>query len=318
MKKIFTFVSLLCAAVFTANAATYDITCESEFMAIDYYADYGDYQIFLFAEDGLYTSIDILPEEEESIVGSYSTDEGTMDLNYTYIYPADAKSEKDKLEADEAEATITKNGDTYTIKATILTTNGDTYNFTCVGVPQGIALDVVEDENTEVYFAATSDGDINSIDLYIDQLSEDGLSGTEFYTLFYTEGKTLTNGVYTINDSMEPGTVQTVYGMVGEYEYDELDQTYYLTNAFTICSGTITVDIKANGDATITVDAADFIGSKISYTYTGNTANWTDESEEEEGIENATLAKKVTKSIQNGQLVIENNGVLYNAQGAKF
>ena len=37
---------------------------------------------------------------------------------------------------------------------------------------------------------------------------------------------------------------------------------------------------------------------------------------EEQGIEDVDAAAKATKTIKNGQLIIEKNGVQYNAQGA--
>ncbi|MBO4665758.1 MAG: Ig domain-containing protein, partial [Paludibacteraceae bacterium] len=49
---------------------------------------------------------------------------------------------------------------------------------------------------------------------------------------------------------------------------------------------------------------------------TGEQYAWMENAPEPTGIENIVLTEKATKRIVNGQLVIEKNGVLYNAQGA--
>jgi hypothetical protein len=52
-------------------------------------------------------------------------------------------------------------------------------------------------------------------------------------------------------------------------------------------------------------------GVAIDITITAGTIVYT-------GVENATVTVKPVKMIQNGQLIIENNGVQYNAQGAQL
>ena len=121
-------------------------------------------------------------------------------------------------------------------------------------------------------------------------------------------------GVYTIDDSMDYGTV---YASTGYDPYSgvspSLYATYwaedpeYLDEMWFMVGGTVTVE-KVDGKMKMTVDAVNSYNQAIKITYDGTTT----------GVENINVnVEGIRKQIVDGQLVIIREGKAYNAQGAQ-
>lgn len=101
--------------------------------------------------------------------------------------------------------------------------------------------------------------------------------------------------------------------IAGEYTEANLDPNYsyvYADGAAqTIYSAAITVTANADGTFTLTADLLCYNNTlyKVTMTIPAKT----------EGVEDVNAITKATKRIQDGQLIIEKNGVRYNVLGTK-
>ncbi|MBQ9297162.1 MAG: hypothetical protein IJ204_08220 [Paludibacteraceae bacterium] len=116
----------------------------------------------------------------------------------------------------------------------------------------------------------------------------------------------LTAGTYEINSTQEAGTVSASTGLnsQGYLTYSlagDVNAAGQYTKIWFMVSGT--VEIAADG--TITVDALNSYDQPIKATIS-----------KAQAIDNVATKAAATKRVVNGTLVIEKNGVLYNAQGA--
>jgi adenine/guanine phosphoribosyltransferase-like PRPP-binding protein len=117
------------------------------------------------------------------------------------------------------------------------------------------------------------------------------------------EGQTeLVAGEYEVSALPMYGTV-----MAGQYTADGVNPSYAMTTAdqklWYFVSGKVTVE----GDGSIVIDALNSNGKAIKSTLNHLQG---------EGIDEVNAAVKATKTLKNGQLIIEKAGVRYNAQGA--
>ena len=101
--------------------------------------------------------------------------------------------------------------------------------------------------------------------------------------------------------------------LVGNYTEADLNTGYtaiYVNNErFAIASAEFSVAAGENGSYVLTGWL--LAKNSVKYEFVIKTAE-----QSTEGIENAKAAGKATKRIENGQLVIEQNGIRYNATGA--
>ena len=116
------------------------------------------------------------------------------------------------------------------------------------------------------------------------------------------EGQTeLVAGEYEVSVLPMYGTV-----MAGQYTADGPQPSYAMMSAgklWYFVSGKVTVE----GDGSIVIDALNSNGKAIKSTLNHLHG---------EGIDEVNAAVKATKTLKNGQLIIEKAGVRYNAQGA--
>lgn len=126
----------------------------------------------------------------------------------------------------------------------------------------------------------------------------------EFVTSSYDDEAGLPAGTYQINDSEADGTFTASPGGDDDYDYpcylgvpaDE--EGYY--NPYYIVSGTVT--ISAEG---IEVNAKSYFGSTLKLVYNAP----------KDAVETTKIAGKAVKSLENGALYLDNNGVRYNVIG---
>lgn len=105
-----------------------------------------NYSIFLYNQDDdvTYFALDIYPEAVGMLEGTYSWDDWTLgDYSY-FVYGWD---DADFTWVDGGEVTITKSGETYTIKGTFICDNGNTYDVNFSGkMPIYVDSDYYEGE----------------------------------------------------------------------------------------------------------------------------------------------------------------------------
>ena len=126
----------------------------------------------------------------------------------------------------------------------------------------------------------------------------------EFVTSSYDDEAGLPAGTYQINDSEAEGTFTASPGGDDDYDYpcylgvpaDE--EGYY--NPYYIVSGTVT--ISAEG---IEVNAKSYFGSTLKLVYNAP----------KDAVETTKIAGKAVKTLENGALYLDNNGVRYNVIG---
>lgn len=126
----------------------------------------------------------------------------------------------------------------------------------------------------------------------------------EFVTSSYDDEAGLPAGTYQINDSEAEGTFTASPGGDDDYDYpcylgvpaDE--EGYY--NPYYIVSGTVT--ISAEG---IEVNAKSYFGSTLKFVYNAP----------KDAVETTKIAGKAVKTLENGALYLDNNGVRYNVIG---
>ena len=126
---------------------------------------------------------------------------------------------------------------------------------------------------------------------------------------FVKEGEsTLVAGEYPIDNSENPGTLYASSGLNSQggltYSFVGIQGSQSWTNVWFLVAGKATVDDKG----VITIAGLNSNNQTISVTLGQNP----------EGVENTKAASKATKRLVNGQLVIEKNGVLYNAFGSNI
>lgn len=135
--------------------------------------------------------------------------------------------------------------------------------------------------------------------------SDDNNNVITLYFFVDTTATSLTPGVYAIDTTFAVGTVWAGEGLDDEGyitgSYAGIKGSQGITNIWWIVAGTVTV--AENG--IITVDATNTYDRLIKSVL----------GQEEQAIENTDAAVKATKRLVNGQLVIEKNGVQFNAIG---
>ena len=143
-------------------------------------------------------------------------------------------------------------------------------------------------------------------------ISADGADMFDLY--FYTHTSdpdiVIPAGTYPINRTGQDGTVRANPGISDGYVYPSFYATVdgdYLEDMYLFDSGIVVVSKDEQGHLHIEVKALDFYGNEVHLVYgTTNTA-----------VENTTTnAGTANKKLENGQLIIIQNGVKYNATGS--
>lgn len=200
-----------------------------------------------------------------------------LDADYSVVYVGETKI---SLVSGSVTIAVAENG-TITAVGEFVGSDGNTYklNFTYV---EPKAENTV---NVSIANAELAD--------YLETLSMFGVAGTDV------------NGVF----------VQLYLGsttIAGEYTEEDLNPRYsgIMIGEETIPIYTAAIKIVANADGSYTLTADILCYNNTLYKVTMTIPV------QGEGIDEVNAAKKATKSLINGQLVIEKNGVRYNAQGA--
>ncbi len=247
--------------------------------------------------------------------GSVTSPAGTYgydDLDEDYSYVISSTNTKVTFTAGEIVVAVSAEG-VITIKGDLTGTDDKIYRFDLTYDPtQTNPYEYDEDADFVVEFPSYMIDDSNFEEygsIYItgqDQfnnyiLLDMTLAGTA------TEAKPIA-GTYTVDDSYDENTVYAgsydlTYGLIPSFA--GIIGTEGLTNVWYIVSGTVTVDANLN----ITVNAKNSLDHNITVTLSAG--------EDPTSIKNTEAAQKVLKAIENGQLMINVNGVKYNVNGAR-
>lgn len=297
------YITELKPAATAAETITINITEGTQWQ--DATADEGWWQI-MGQNEGYAVSLSNVGGATEA-AGTYTIDQ--MDPAYTYVKPVNGT---EKITFTEGSVVVAVDAETeiVTVTATLLGTDGNTYDISMVYDPSKVDPYQYDEEvddfeyTFESYivndkYVATNgilivnaQSETTAVTMYlIPAQGQTALTAGEYAVVTEPAYGTVLAGSY--NQGVSPSYAATLVAEAGQIY---LDQVWYFV------SGKVTVDANLN----IVVDALNSKGKAIKATLKG----------EEQGIEDVDAAAKATKTIKNGQLIIEKNGVQYNAQGA--
>lgn len=290
-----------------------------------YYANYGSTDIQLYnipvvggklQGDGDFIQLEIYPADPNDISGEYSFEDEGLDDYYTYLMRVNGT---DTTEIEFVAGSITvsvQNPDKenssadLTVQGQLMTAEGDVYvinstlnvyyNFT-ISEEEKYKFDEAEADfnyNFGTYQLMPTGSDI-IVGVYA-QTSEAVIAATIVLPQGHTE---LVAGEYEVSVMPMYGTV-----MAGQYTTEGPQPSYALTNdgkLWYLVSGKVTVE----GDGSIVIDALNSNGKAIKSTL---------DHLQGDGIDEVNAAIKATKTLKNGQLIIEKNGVRYNVNGQRI
>ncbi len=289
-----------------------------------YYANYGSTDIQLYnipvvggqlQGDGDFLQLEVYPADPNDISGEYSIEDEGLDDYYTYLMRVNGTDtteiefvsgsitvsvQNPDKETSSADLTVqgqlmTAEGNVYVINSTLKVY----YNFT-ISEDEKYKFDEAEAEfnyNFDTYQILPTGSDI-AVGV-LAQTDEAMIVAM----IVLPEGQTeLVAGEYAVSVMPMYGTV-----MAGQYTAEGPQPSYAMTPAdqklWYLVSGKVTVE----GDGSIVIDALNSNGKAIKSTLNHLQG---------EGIDEVNAAVKATKTLKNGQLIIEKAGVRYNAQGA--
>mgnify|MGYP006988844016 CR=1 FL=1 len=282
------------------------------------YEDYGDWQVTGFNADySRYVSIDIL---SDVVAGEYTIDD--VYAYYTYVYNVEEGEEglevAESFDPLKLNITVTFNETDST--ATITGTYRGQGYYDDTDVPE-FTLDITA--KVSIYVApdydAAEDFVVDFDDYVVNDtyLESDGVlfissvtENNEYIRLelwLPDDAEGLVAGEYLVSDYEYVSSTVTSGELYNGYIYGSFASTvdedgYINVPLWLITEGTVTVA----EDLTITVDAVNPKGAAIKC-HLGASS---------EAIDNVDAKAAATKRVVNGQLLIEKNGVKYNAQGA--
>lgn len=297
------YITELKPAATAAETITINITEGTEWL--DATADEGWWQI-MGENEGYAVSLSNVGGATEA-AGTYTIDQ--MDPAYTYVKPVNGT---EKITFTEGSVVVAVDAETeiVTVTATLLGTDGNTYDISMVYDPSKVdpykydeEVDdfeytfesyIVNDKYvaTNGILVVNAQSETTAITMYlIPEEGQTALTAGEYAVAAVPAYGTVLAGSY--DQGVSPSYAATLVAEAGQLY---LDQVWYFV------SGKVTVDANLN----IVVDALNSKGKAIKATLKG----------EAQGIEDVDAAAKAIKTIKNGQLIIEKNGVQYNAQGA--
>ena len=282
------------------------------------------------ADGQLMAKVNVERIEDGTLEGTYYND-GKFD--HSDFYPVDtwvkvwnaSTKDYDEYAVQKVTMTVKQEGDIVTAVASFICDNAVQYDLTFITqyTREHLAFDSEEGEvdytyAPESYYEFTTDYVESHNQLYFDILAADysNVTAMVFFVDHMDSEITVPEGVYTINSSMELGTVYASPGVaVGGgpiqsyfcYTIEKEDGIHYdQEGLYCLVDGTVTVK-KVNGKLSIDVDAYNSYDLSVKLHY--NPA--------QSAVEDITTGNtNISKRIINGQLVIIRNGQTYDATGA--
>ncbi len=240
-----------------------------------------DYGVTLFNDnDDYYPAVyfDLYVSDTDDISGTYSADDGTIDLMYAMI----AVSDEDFDYLSDCNVTVTKVGDAYKFAGSVTCeSTGKVYSFSVQAVPEiesAYSYDYEPDQKTTFDFKAGK----CSVEDYTDEegcayvtLTEGKYTLGLIYIASELPGGKLPAGTYPIDGTGVDGTFAMSVGGDDLYDYGsvlyvDIDEESY--DPYYLVSGTVTVAYNEEGLMNIAVNATSAKGSTVKVTYQQNPA----------------------------------------------
>ncbi len=261
---------------------------------------------YIVAENDNYKlCLDFYSNSSESPAGTYNSENEDFDLNYTYLIKKGETSTK--INTSKAKATITLEDKKLKLEAIILGKDGIVYAATALYDEAALAYDESSADFAEDFAEYTLDD--RNFDKYDGELdvTADNDNNAGISLVFYCTTKTLAAGEYPVANTGAVGTVLASIGLDRKNYPRPSFVGYQTTDSYThiwfFAAGKVTVDAQGN----INVDATNSVGRTIKCRLAAKNAPAA-----VEAVKDETMA---VKSIVNGQVVIEKNGVRYNLLG---
>ncbi len=282
------------------------------------------------ADGQLMAKVNVERIENKSIEGTFYND-GKFD--HSDFYPVDtwvkvwneSTKDYDEYAVQKGTMTVKQEGKIVTAVASFICDNAVQYDLTFITeyTREHIGFDSEEGDvdytyAPESYYEFTTDYVESHNQLYFDILAADNSNVTAmvFFVDHVDSDITVPEGVYTINSSMELGTVYASPGVaVGGgpiqsyfcYTIEKEDGIYYdQEGLYCLVDGTVTVK-KVNGKLSIDVDAYNSYDLSVKLHFNADAT----------AVEDITVDNtNISKRLINGQLLIIRNGETYNANGA--
>lgn len=339
MKKIFTLICILTLTLNVSAESFYDcyINGSVEFQDLSY-TSMGDtiykYQ-FQFPQKSYNrsdkktydatTTIVLLPLTK-GFVGTFTFDgDNTLSTGTEVFVSSNHRAVK-----SGASITIADNHDgTYTLSGNIKVGSSNTWNYNfndpendpnnpkntfTISEPDPFEQEPTTKQTFDVIGKTIQFANYIVTDGYIEADIYDNLYTYGLYIAFPTDTMNLPIGTYTVASSQAKGTILASDGFDGYYA--KMSFFDYLTeySSYCITEGSIQISFSTdNKSITLTGTLTTGHGSTIHVTATDNNPFYVEPSPTD--LENISNATNTTKKLINGVLIIENNGVHYNAQG---
>ena len=297
---------------------------------VNYIADQGLYQLYGYAENGVdFVSLAIMADEvagtyiNDGMFSRFGAEGGRYDLytNYNYVIkvinPETEEYEKYMIEKGTVVVTVDENN---VITATVdaICSNAVRYLIT-VTSEYNTHLMYDSEEPVERIYTAADELEVTWIEdygyMYIDLWGANGEDLAEL--LFFVEAPdaeiAVPEGTYTIDNSMDYGTVFASQGVEGSSVYPSFyalltEDGYLVDPLWFMVSGTVTVSKTDAGNLNLEVNAVNSYNQTVHIVYNGDGT----------GVENINVnVEGVKKQIIDGQLVIIRDGKAFNAMGTQ-
>lgn len=299
----------------------------------EYYDYYGDVMFYVIdTTSGVELIFDAYTTAADEYDGTYSTEDESIDADYSGAYGAGAT---DPASAVEATLTISTSGETITMSGTMLSEDNIYYTFSYTGGYGVIEIEddsymyepdeviEIDEEFSELKADTDYVEDYGTLDIYL--YKDESFVYLEYITSEVPEdlNMPLAAGEYMIDDSGAAGTFSASAGWSSTYEYDfpsfygiydeggaaegYYEDTYYFVD------GKVTVT-KEDGIYTIVVNATSAKGSTFTGTYTYEY----DEDTAVEDIESKVINNNKIYNVMGMEVNKEHKGAVLIQNGKKF
>ena len=298
---------------------------------VNYIADQGLYQLYGYAANGVdFVSLALITDEvagtyiNDGVFGRFGAEDGHYDLytNYNYVIkvidPETEEFEKYMIEKGTVVVTVDENN-VITAKVDAICSNAVRYLIT-VTSEYNTYLMYDADEPVERIYTATDELEVTWMEdygyMYIDLWGADSEDLAEL--LFFIEEPdaeiAVPEGTYTIDNSMDYGTVYASSGVSGSSVYPSFyalltADGYIQDPLWFMVGGTVTVSKTDAGNLYLEVNAVNSYNHPVHIVYNGDGT----------GLENVNVnVEGIQKQIIDGQLVIIRDGKAFNAMGTQM
>jgi hypothetical protein len=289
--------------------------------------DFGYYTLSAYTPDSLwFISLSPIADKvagefiNDGMFGRFGAKGGRYDFyaGSTFIY---SEEEWQNYTIEKGSLVVNHAPDgTITAEANFVAKNAIHYHITITS-EYNTHLDYDEPE-IEIDRAYTTDDEVfieNQIDpngyiyLAITAADQSDMCAFFFYAEEADEDIIIPTGVYPINYSEEYGTVQANPGVQGNgvlpsFYAQIFEDGSLVVPIWLLVDGTVEVRKDEDGNPHLEVNAFNSYGVPVHITYDGSFTS---------AVENITTEKGATKRIENGQLLINRNGELFNVLGTR-